>query len=155
MKQIFQKMMRRQVQDDLNDLNGLVKKNGPKGGWINVIRRALGMSGYQLARRIGCTQANVTAFERREKTKNISLEALEKVAQSMNCRLVYFLLPNKPLDELVEEQARLVAKKRLRSIEHSMELEQQELSLVQKKQQEDDLVQELLEGSSRKLWEED
>lgn len=152
MKKIFQKMMRQQLQADLSYLQGLSEKTMPRSGWINSIRRALGMSGYQLAKRMGCSQANVTAFERREKIGRIEIETLNQAAKAMNCRLAYFFIPNKPLDALIEEQARLIVKKKQRSIDHSMELEQQGLTPKQKQQQEDDLVQELLHGSLSKLW---
>lgn len=155
MKKSFLKMMREQVQTDLNDLNNLAKKPIPKGGWIQVIRKILGLSSYQLAKRLGCTQSNVMAFERREKERTVSLEALDQVASAMNCRCVYFFIPNKPFDQILKEQAQSVAKKRLRVVEHSMELEKQGLSSAQKRQQENDLVEELLQGSPKKLWNDD
>ncbi len=144
--------MREQIQDDLNNLDNLAKKPRPKEGWIETIRKALGMSGLQLAKRMGSTQANIATLERREKTGNITLETLEKAAHAMNFRCVYFFIPNKPIDQLLEDQAHLAAKTQLRSVEHSMELERQGLSAEQKKRQEDDLVQELLQGSLRDLW---
>ena len=110
------------------------------------------MSGAQLAKRMGSSQANIATFERREKTGNITLEALERAAHAMNFHCVYFFIPDKPIEQILEDQARFVAKKQLRSIEHSMELERQGLSSEQKKRQEDDLVQELLQGSLRNLW---
>src|SRR5579872_1498388 len=152
MKKIFKKMMREQIQDDLNNLDSLVKNPRPKEGWIEIIWKALGMSGLQLAKRMGSSQANIATLERREKTGNITLETLEKAADAMNFRCVYFFIPNKPIDQILEDQARLVVKKQLRSVEHSMELEHQGLSAEQKKRQEDDLVQELLQGSLRDLW---
>lgn len=153
MKKIFQKMMREQVQDNLNDLNSLVNKPRPKEGWIETIRKALGITGSQLAKRMGGSQANITALERREKTGKITLESLEKAAHAMNFRCVYFFIPNKPIEQILKDQALSVAKKHLRSVEHSMELEHQGLSSQQKKRQEDDLVQELLQGPPRNLWE--
>lgn len=155
MKQSFQKMMREQIQTDLNDLNTLAKKPRPKEGWIETIRKTLGMTGQQLAKRIGYKQSNLAALEKREKTGKVTLEALEQAANAMDCRCVYFFIPNKPIDQILEDQARLIAKKRLRSIGHSMELEQQGLTPQQKKQQEDDLIQELLHGSPRHLWEDE
>lgn len=155
MKQAFQKMMREQVQTDLNDLNNLAKKPRPKEGWIETIRKTLGMTGRQLAKRMGCSQSNLVSLEKREKTGKVTLDALEQAANAMNFRCVYFFIPNKPIDQILEDQARLVAKKRLLSIGHSMELEQQGLTPQQNKQQEEDLVQELLQGSPRNLWEDE
>ena len=156
MKQIFKKMMREQIQAGLNNLAELANKPAPKGGWIYTIRHALGMSGTQLAKRLGCTQSNITALERREKAGTISLQSLEQAADAMNCRLVYFFIPNKPLDQLREDQARLIAKKRMRAINHSMALEQQSLTQAQKQQQEDELAHELMyHDNAKHLWDAD
>lgn len=154
MKQFFQKIMREQLQTDFNDLNELAKKPTPTTGWIRVIRQALGMTTYQLAKRIGCTQSNVVALERREKAGNISLKALEQTAKAMNCRCVYFFVPQKPLAQIMEDQARLIVKKRLQAVAHSMKLEQQDLTPEQVKQQEESLVSELLLDRPKFLWEE-
>ena len=147
--------MREQVQADVHEFLDLAHKPAPKSGWINIIRRVLGMSSSQLAKRLGCSQSNVSSFERREKEGTITLKALNDVAQAMNCRLVYCLVPNKPFDELLEDQARLVAKRQLRSVSHSMKLEDQGLTAQQQKRQEDELVKDLLYGSLRNLWKDD
>jgi len=154
MKKIFRKIMIDQVQADLDDPINLIKNPAPKSGWIKIIRTVLGMSTYQLAKRLRCSQANIITLEARERKKNISLAMLEKTAEAMNCRLVYFFVPNKPFNELLEAQARIVAQKQLRPIGHSMELEDQGLTMRQKKQQEDELVAELLQGNPRNLWKE-
>ena len=156
MKQIFRKMMQDQIQAGLNNLAELANKPAPKGGWIHTIRHALGMSGSQLAKRLGCTQSNVTALERREQAGTISLQSLEQAAKAMNCRLVYFFIPNKPLELLREDQAHVVAKRRMRAISHSMELEQQGLTPTQKQNQEDAMVHELMyHGNTKHLWDDE
>jgi predicted DNA-binding mobile mystery protein A len=152
MKKSFRKMMQDQLQASLTNLNDLAQKPSPKTGWIQAIRKALGLSSRQLAKRLGCAQPNVMAFERREKERTITLETLDQVARAMNCRCVYFFIPNKPFDQILKERAQLVAKKRLSHVGHSMELEQQGLSEVQKQQQEDDLAEELLQGNPKDLW---
>ncbi len=144
--------MRKQVQENVNELLILTRKSIPQKGWIRTIRDALGISSYVLADRFGCSRANITKMEQREKKKTISLETLEQAAQAMNCKLVYCLVPIEPLNKLREKQARSLAKKRINLINHSMKLEQQGLSKKQLKQQEDDLVQELLQGNPKKLW---
>lgn len=149
----FQKLMRLQVQEDLNNPESLMKKPVPKGGWIKLIRQSLGMTTHQLAKLLNCSRPNISAMERREKMKTISLESLELAAKAMHCRLVYCLIPEKPLENLREEQARLIAKKRLQAIGHSMELEQQGLTPTQKKLLEQSLIQELLWEKPKKLWE--
>ncbi len=148
----FQKLMREQLQDSLNTFAELTQRPIPKKGWIRAIREALGMSSYVLADLLGCTRANISAIEARERKGTISLETLEEVAKAMNCKLVYCLVPLEPLDKILEKQARKIAQKRTKSINHSMSLEKQGLNPKQLKQQEEDLVQELLRGNPKQLW---
>jgi predicted DNA-binding mobile mystery protein A len=148
----FKKLMREQVQESLDKFLELTKKPNPKKGWIRTIREVLGMSSYALANRMGCSRTNITSLEQREKKGTISLKALEQVAQAMNCKLVYCFIPLEPFDKILEKQAKVVAKKQIRLINHSMKLEQQGLNPKQLQQQENDLVQELLQGNPKNLW---
>src|SRR6056297_2717580 len=77
----------------------------PPRGWIRAIREALGMTTSQLAARLGVVQSRVPALEQAEAKKTVTLASLEKAANAMDCRLVYALVPRKPLEELVEERA--------------------------------------------------
>lgn len=88
-----------------------------------------------------CSQSNIIALEKSEILGTVSFKKLEKVAQAMNCKLVYCLVPIKTLEQTLEDQARNMAQEELKSIHHSMALEAQNLSLKQKKQQEDLLVE--------------
>lgn len=153
MVKIFRKMMIDQVHNDLVDLGPLATKPKPPEGWIATMRKALGMTTQQLASRLGCSAANLSALQQREKKGTISMATLESVAQAMNCRYVYFFVPAGPLPEILEQQARRVARHMLRSVQHSMDLEQQGLTPEQKQQQEDALVKALLEENPRHLWE--
>jgi predicted DNA-binding mobile mystery protein A len=152
MRQFFQKALREQVQKSLDKPSELIKNPAPKTGWIKIIRQALGMTNCQLAQRLGCTPSNVVALESSEKNGTIRLNNLERVAEAMNCHVVYFLVPEKSLDHIREAQARIVAKKHLKTVGHSMALEQQALTSDQTKNQEDALVIELLQGNSKNLW---
>jgi len=155
MKQNIQRTMRRQVQEDLGKISKVPHILTPKVGWIQTIRLALGMSSGSLARRLGCSQPNVITLEKREKAGTISIEKLRQAAEAMDCQLVYFIVPKKSIDQLREERARAVAKKRIRMINHSMKLEHQGLTTRQIKQQVNDVTQELLQTDSKKLWRDD
>ncbi len=52
----------------------------------------------------------------------------------------------------LEKQARLIAQKRVNLVNRSMSLELQGLNFKQLQQQEENLVQELLQGDPKKLW---
>lgn len=155
MKKNFQKLMREQVQEVLNNYMGLVSQPIPKQGWIRTIRDALGMSTAVLAKRLACQKSNVTTIEQRERKGTITLETLERFAEAMDCKLVYSLVPIEPFSKILENKAREVAHKRVQTINHSMRLEKQELTEKQLQQQEESLVQELLQEHPKKLWNDD
>jgi predicted DNA-binding mobile mystery protein A len=150
----FKKLMRDQVQEKVNDFLGLTKLSVPKNGWLRTIRHALGIPAEVLAKRLGCSRTNIIAIENREKKGTVTLETLEQVAKALNCKLVYCIVPLKPLDQILEDQARAVAKQQIEAVNHSMRLEQQGLTVKQFEQQENALAKEIL-GSPRRLWSDD
>lgn len=99
----------------------------PNQGWIRAIRQALGMTTRQMASRMGIAQGSLTAMEASEMSGSIRLDTLRKAAAAMNCSLVYALVPNAPLEQIVQEQAEKVAAEHLSPVEHSMLLENQSL----------------------------
>ena len=52
----------------------------PRSGWLHEIRNALGMSGVQLAARLGVRQSTVAKLERTEQEETISLKSLRAAA---------------------------------------------------------------------------
>lgn len=123
----------------------------PVRGWIKAIREALGMSAAQLAKRMGVKQPTVVALEQSEIRGTIQLATLRRVAEALNCTLIYTLVPNKPLDRLVRDQARKVARRRLQSAGHTMLLENQQVPAEDVEARLDDLVRDI---SPRQLWDE-
>jgi predicted DNA-binding mobile mystery protein A len=111
------------------------------------------MTSSQLAERLGVVQSRVPALEQAEARKTVTLASLEKAAHAMDCRLVYALVPRKPLEELVEDRARLKAKKRLASTSHSMALEAQSVAEADEQEQLKRLTRQLLEKAGSDLWE--
>lgn len=108
------------------------------------------MSARELSQRIGVTPQQVFAFERGEQVGSIRLENLERVARAMNCRLVYAFVPNEPLEQLVQDQARRKAAQRVSGVRHSMRLEDQDVSDRVAEEQIEYLAAELAER--RGLW---
>ena len=97
----------------------------PPKGWIRAIRDALGMTTAQFARRLGMAQPSVIALEKSEASNRITLRTLERAAEALGCRVVYALVPEKPLAETVRERAGLVAARKLAAVEQTMKLEDQ------------------------------
>jgi predicted DNA-binding mobile mystery protein A len=102
--------------------------NVPVRGWIRAIRGGLGMSSQQLAKRLGVKQPSVVALEQSEAKGTIELATLRRVAEALDCTLVYALVPNKPLETIVRDRARILLRRRRAPVEHSMLLEDQAVS---------------------------
>ena len=144
---------RKQLYKRLNKLRNSDALSRPPRGWIKAIREALGMTTTQFGKRLGVSQSTALGFEKSEVSKGITLETLERAARALDCRLVYALVPSKPLELLVEDQARELAKKRLRATSHSMALEDQRVDEADERDHLERLVQKLLNQPGSALWE--
>jgi predicted DNA-binding mobile mystery protein A len=121
----------------------------PVHGWVKAIREALGMSTAQLAKRLKIKQPSIVAIEQSEQKGTIELATLRRVAEALDCKLVYALVPNRPLEETLRDRARLYLRLRREPIEHSMMLEDQEV--VRKNTEA--LVREVLRDTNpRQFW---
>lgn len=146
---------RRQLGKRLNILRNSDIFARPPRGWIKAIREALGMTTAQLGKRLGVSQPRAVKIENTETKGSITLESLERAANALDCRLVYALVPRKPLDELVAERAERLAKKRLKSTSHSMALEAQGVNTEDEQEQLKRMIQSLIDKAGSGLWEED
>jgi predicted DNA-binding mobile mystery protein A len=122
----------------------------PVRGWIKAIREALGMTTAQLAMRMGIRQPSVVALEQSELKGTIELATLRRVAEALDCTVVYALIPNKPLEATIRERARAFARGRWKPVEHSMLLEAQQ---VARKDAEAELEEIIRETNPRRFWE--
>lgn len=129
MKSPVTQSVRRHLDQELDSARALGEIARPPGGWINAVRRALGMTERQLAERLGVAQSNVHRLERSEANETIRLDTLRRAADALDCSLVYVLVPRRPLEEIVSERARALARSELAKIEQTMSLEAQDVSL--------------------------
>jgi predicted DNA-binding mobile mystery protein A len=114
----------------------------PVRGWIRAIREALGMTTSQLAGRLKIKQPSLVELEQSEAKGTIELQTLQRVAEALDCTLVYALVPNKPLDTMVRDRARAFERKRRVYVEHSMLLEGQGVNSRNAKARLDEIVRE-------------
>ena len=126
----------------------------PSRGWLRAIREAIGMTTAQMAARLGVSQPRIIALEKNEARAAITLETLARAAQALDCTLVYALVPNQPLEEILRKQAEKVAEGRIASVDHTMRLENQGLSREDLATERERLAAELLRGNPRRLWDE-
>jgi predicted DNA-binding mobile mystery protein A len=119
-----------QARTRLDERLASVRRQGdlqpPPKGWVRAIRDALGMSGAQLAQRIGVTAQTIDSLEKSETAGTLQLKNLRRLAEAMDCTLVYALVPNRPLTQMVNERAREIALHDLSRVAHTMRLEAQE-----------------------------
>lgn len=145
------KLKREQLDEKLKGLKDSPIAN-VEFGWIKSIRKALGMSTFQLAKRAGLDQSRITRIENAEVNGDLNLSTLKKIAEALNMRLVYAFVPEEGLEEMVHDQAEKIAKERLAKVSHTMKLENQELTESDKAKALDDLVQKILIDEPKDFW---
>lgn len=126
----------------------------PRRGWIREIRDSLGMSARQLGARVGVSQSTLAVFERREVEGTITLQSLERVAEALDCRLVYAFVPRESLDAMVRHRALQVASGIVDGVAHTMRLEDQSESPQGRRQRIEQEADHLVQVHLRQLWDE-
>ncbi len=150
----LKELTRKQLDQKLAVLRQSNLREVPRGGWTKTIRKALGMSSEALGKRVGITQPAVSQLEASEEAESISLASLRKLAQGLQCELVYALVPETSLDEIMREQAHRRAKSIVQSVSSSMELEDQGISAEDQNRQIETLAENLLTKPSTGFWDE-
>ncbi len=126
----------------------------PPRGWIRAIREAMGMTTGQMAKRMKVHQPRIIEMEKGEATGKITVHSLERAAEALGCRLIYVLVPEKPLTETMRGQAERAAERQLAIVEQTMLLEAQSVTNKQlRRETKQRLVEELLQKPAR-LWNE-
>jgi predicted DNA-binding mobile mystery protein A len=109
-------------------LRPLARAQRPPKGWLRAIRDALGMTTAQLGKRLGVSQPRIVELEQSEVSGSVTLNTLQRAAEALGCRLVYALVPDRPLADTVRERAELVATRQANAVAQSMRLEDQEVT---------------------------
>ncbi|MFN7095977.1 MAG: mobile mystery protein A [Gammaproteobacteria bacterium] len=143
----------RQVDYQLNPWHNTAGFYQPQKGWVKTIRKLLGMTTTQLAKRLGVSPRRVIALELAEKNDAVTLRTMRECATALNCTFVYALIPNISLEEMLKQQATKVASRILQQVSHSMSLEDQAVNKKETHAQLTDMVNELLMGNLKHLWE--
>ena len=146
----FAALQLQQIDSTLTKIRGCNLPSKPITGWTKTIREALGISASALARKLKITPHAISKLEKAEIEEKITLASLRKLANSLGCELNYVFVPQKSLEQMLMDQALVVAKERLNPISHSMSLEDQTVN--ESKNQIQLLAKEILEGSRRNLW---
>jgi predicted DNA-binding mobile mystery protein A len=141
-----------QLDQHIASLLPLADMQRPARGWVRAIRNTLGMTTKQLAARMGVSQPRIVKLEQAEVDRSITLESLQRAAEALGCRVVYALIPDRPLGETLNQRAQQIAEQQLAAVDQTMRLEEQ--SVTSSKAQ-DDLRQRLIADALRRparLW---
>ena len=152
MAQSYTKLKLKQVEELVQPFRRFPRVPPPRGGWVRAIREALGMSAQQLGARVRVTRQTVENLERSEAQGKITLDSLNKLASALGCRVVYALVPEKPLAEIQHDRAREIAEGLMKSASHSMSLEAQSVNEKERRRQGERMIETLLQGNLKKLW---
>lgn len=148
----FNQLRLEQLQAAVKAYRILLTKRVPSRGWLKEIREALGRTERQQAERLGISGSALHKAETSEVEERISLAQLRKMADGLDCELVYALIPRKPLTEVVQERALQLASEEVHGVTHSMSLEDQRPTDERIQKQVNRRAEELLRGKWSKLW---
>jgi len=144
---------RKQLDQKLKIFADIKQSQPPMRGWIRAIRDAIGMTGEQLARRVGVKKQRIVALEKGEVAGTVTINSMKKTAEAMDCVFVYALVPHDSLEATVERQARKYAEKIHVSIQHSMVLEQQGLTADESGQGIKANTDKFVRETAKDMWE--
>jgi predicted DNA-binding mobile mystery protein A len=142
-----------QVDKKIEPLTHLREITVPSKGWINAIRTALGMTMRQLADRIGKKAQNIQAFEKNEAAGTITLQSLHEIAEALDLKLIYGLVPKKgTLQDIIDHKAETKAREIVDRTNTTMSLEDQANTPERLKQAYKTKINELKTEMPKFLW---
>jgi len=124
----------------------------PSRGWLKLLREVVGRTERQQAGRLGITGPALNKAEQTEVDERITLGQLRKLADGLDCELVYALVPRRLLAQMVHEQAHSVAVREVEGVAHSMGLDRQRLVESRVNRDIEERAQELLRDRWSALW---
>lgn len=148
----FNQLRIEQLQTAVNAYGILLTKRAPSRGWLKEIREALGRTERQQAARLGITGSTLHKSEQAEADERISMGQLRKLADGLDCELVYALVPRKPLPDVVQDRATQLAKEEVHGVAHTMGLEDQRPTDARIQKQVARRADDLLRGKWSDLW---
>lgn len=127
----------------------------PPEGWLKTMRKALGVSGAQLARLLKVTRSQIAQSEKNELSGAVTLRTLQNAAEAMGGRLVYAIVPvSGTVETLIANRARDKAIQIVGRADTHMALESQALNAKSREYEIRRLERELLASMPSTLWDE-
>ncbi|HEY4923545.1 MAG TPA: mobile mystery protein A [Roseiarcus sp.] len=124
----------------------------PPEGWMRTVRKALGMSGAQLAKKMGVTRARVAQAEHAELSGGATLKSMQTAAKAMGCRFVYAIVPDGRVEDLILAQARRKAMALVGAASTHMAFESQALPKDKIAKEVERLTREIVKEMPPDFW---
>lgn len=127
-------------------------KNLSIGAFIKLVRVQLGMSQKILAMRAKVPQSTISRIE--QNARDANLATLNKILAAISCELVIVPLLQDSIDSIRQKQAKKMAKKQMRYLKGTMNLEDQQpdARFIEELMKQEE--QRLLQGTNTNLWNE-
>jgi predicted DNA-binding mobile mystery protein A len=126
----------------------------PDKGWVNAIRVILNMTLGQLGSKLKTSAQAIRGLEMREASGQITLNALKDMAEAMDMKLVYAIVPKDgSLEKLIDKRVYSLARQIVLRTSASMKLEDQENSNERLEKAVTEKAIELKAALPKYLWE--
>lgn len=145
-------VVQHQYQRIVDSAGSLLGVRIPPEGWLRTVRKALGMSGAQLAQRMGVTRARVAQAEHAELSGGATLKSMQAAAEAMGCRFVYAIVPETRIQDIIMAQARKKAMALVGTASTHMALESQTLPKEKIAQEVERLTREIAQEMLPDFW---
>ena len=125
----------------------------PERGWINTIRTTLNMTMAQLGTKLNITRQGVKRIEESEANGTITLNSLKDVANAMDLKLIYALVPKGgTINDLIQLKAEKLAQKIVLRTNQNMKLEDQGIGDEKIAKTIKELANEIKREMRKSLW---
>ena len=147
------KLQFQQLNEKMDQLNGLQHVIVPPIGWIKAIRNGIGMSMEQLGKKLSITKQGVMDIEKREKEGAITIKSMQEIAKAMDTKFVYGFVPNAgSLEKMIETRALEIAKTIVQRTSTTMKLEDQVNSKERIEKAIKERATEIINKTPKILW---
>ena len=148
------KIQIRQLDEKLKPFVDAVDLVAPERGWINAIRNTINISEEQFSDRLKLNRGGIFSLERSEKDGTISIDTLSEVAEALEMKLVYAIIPKSGnLDSFITKKAMKVAEGIVLDSDPSIKLNHEGFYTAEVTESIEALAQDIKRELRKSLWE--
>jgi predicted DNA-binding mobile mystery protein A len=102
MRVSVQKVARKRLDVEMRPFRQAGLDKHPTEGILRAVRKALRIRSHEIAEKMGHARSVVFAIENRELKGTLTLRAMDRMADAMDCKVVYSVVPKggRTLEEL-------------------------------------------------------